>query len=491
MIDQYKLNDKELLLQSDLAGEYPIYIYLSDNRDCLLYSTCIKHLLNDSRVIKPLKVTTEGISFLLQSGVVPSPKTVFKNIYFLGIGDKVSIQTMNNQIELSFSNTFPFLNEYRDKEAIVDEDYILQILAEATISRLDSSKPAYLFHSAGKDSNCIALALAEAGYQDKVTCISHQSKGDKDESEISKQIAQKLGFKHQKLYEPKVIEQQHIESINNYFKNIPLPCMDNVALAYPLYMTQIDLKNTNIIDGLGNDVYIGHIPGKTEYKRQNYFSRFHRLKPITGKLTSGTVFDIISATRSEWTGLYGLTFGDTLKILNNSFNVYSYWKYMDFSRRNLDYFDFRASLKGTMLEQGIFTRKIRNFSDVIDSNIILPWTNHKVAEYFSKLPEKYLFDRKTFKNKLILRKILKERIGLDSDQLGKMAYEFDFFSLIMMMKENVDNEILSCKLWNKKGVEKLLNYFYNNIDSRKRITNIIQRIYLISAWYNHNRYVKK
>ncbi len=86
-------------------------------------------------------------------------------------------------IEIAFSNEFPFLNKNRDK---VDENYILELLAEATISKLDETKPSYLFHSAGKDSN--SIAIAEAGYQDKITCISHQSKGEKDESEISRQI---------------------------------------------------------------------------------------------------------------------------------------------------------------------------------------------------------------------------------------------------------------------------------------------------------------
>ena len=50
--------------------------------------------------------------------------------------------------------------------------------------------------------------------------------------------------------------------------------MDNVVLAYPLYATQIEFSNTNIIDGMGNDVFIGHIPSKIEHERQKTFSSF-------------------------------------------------------------------------------------------------------------------------------------------------------------------------------------------------------------------------
>ena len=104
-------------------------------------------------------------------------------------------------------------------------------MAEAAISRLDRSKPSYLFHSAGKDSNAIALAMAEAGYQDKITCITHQSMGDKNESEISRNIATRLGFKHQTVPELKSLNKARIESIYHYFENLPLPSTYNVTLA--------------------------------------------------------------------------------------------------------------------------------------------------------------------------------------------------------------------------------------------------------------------
>ena len=495
MIYSYAVNEKKIIIKSDLAGEFPIYVYLDDKKQILLYCKNIKELLDDSRVIKPLEITSEGISFLLQSGVVPVPKTVYKNIFIVGVGDNATIQTLNDKIDIQFSHEFPFFNKYRDEEADVDQKYILEIMAEATISRIEENKPTYLFHSAGKNSNTIALSLAEAGYQDKITCISHKSIGETNESEISKKIADKLGFKHQVIYSPKKLEQKHIDSINYYFENIPLPCMDNVTLAYPLYATQVEFNNSNIIDGMGNDVYIGHISGKREYDRQSKFSKYNILRPLSKELSTGTLFDILTATRSEWTGMVGLTYGDNKKIFNNSYNVYNYWKYQDIKRKNLDYFDFRASIRGIILDQEMYTRKIRNFSSITSSNLILPWTNQKVAKYFSKLPEKQLFDRKKFKNKLVLRELLKDKLDLDSDKLGKLAYDFDFYSILMEMKKEVDHEILSCRLWNKNGIEKILASLYHKIDSnhkyRLRLTYLVQRLYLISAWYNHNKYVKR
>lgn len=495
MINEYILNSDVLTLRSSLAGESLIYIYLNEDGRLLLYSKNIKELLDDNRVQKPLAIQRESISFLLQSGVIPPPKTIYKNIYVLGIGDEAKISTENDEIKIIFSHKFTFLNENRNGESVVDEKYILEILAEATISTIKKENPSYLFHSAGKDSNTIALSLAEAGYQNKVTCITHKSKGIYDESEISKKIAKKLGFKHQILHEPETIDQKHINSIKYYFENMPLPCMDNVTLAYPLYSTQIDFLDSNVIDGMGNDVYMGHISSFTEYDKQRAFSKYHHLRRVIDFFNTNRKIKLATLTRSEWTGLFGLCYSESNSIFKNSINVYNFWKNEDFKRRELDYFDFRASIRGVILDQEMFTRKIRNFSDVYKSNLILPFTNEKVVSYFYNLPEKYLFDRKNFRNKLILREILHNRVNLNSDKLGKMAYVFDFYSVLMMMKEEVDKEILTCKLWNEKGITKLLDSFYKKIEKKHIMENdfqrLIQRLYLISAWYNNNRYVKR
>ena len=495
MIKEYKINSDQIVIKSDLVAEFPSYIYLDDSKQILLYSEKIKELLDDSRVLKPLEITNEGISFLLQSGVVPIPQTIYKNIFIVGVGDTAVIRTMNNKVDIEFSHEFPFFNKNRNNEADVDENYIIEMLAEATISRLKVNTESYLFHSAGKDSNMIALSLAEAGHQNKITCITHQSKGDTDESEISKNIASKLGFKHQILYEPNTLDKKHMDSFEYYFENIPLPCTDDATLAYSLYTSQVEFQNANIIDGSGNDIYMGHIPSNLEFDRQAKYSFFHRLRPIAGKLSSGSRFDIITKTKTEYAGMNGISYGDSQHILKDAYNVYGYWKNEDEKRHDWDYFDIRADIWGSLVEYEKVMRKAKNLANINNINLIFPFTNHKVTEYFSKLPEKYLFNRDEFKNKLIFRKILRDRISLDSDKLGKMVYSFDFYSILMKMKKEVDHEILSCKLWNKNGIEKILASLYHKIDSnhkyRLRLTYLVQRLYLISAWYNHNKYVKR
>jgi len=493
MISQYNLNQPGIRLESDLAGEFPLYLYWPNDKSQLLYSKSITELLNDARVPKPLNVSNEGLSFLLQSGVVPPPKTAYEGIYILGIGDKAQVSTVNGKIDIEFSHEFPFMNANRLQafEMQPDEDLILQMLAEATISRIDESKPSFLFHSAGKDSNSIALALAEAGCQDKVTLITHKSKGQADESEISAKIAKQLGFKHQILHEADYLQSEHKQAIEDYFINAPFPCTDNVTLAYPLYAQQLPkLQGSNIIDGMGNDVFIGHVASQTEFKRQKLSNFLKHSRFLTKNLPSGSLFQAIGRTRSEWTGLSGLSYSDTKKILPLATDVSSYWSAQD---TNSDYLDFRASIRGKIIDQEIFTRKARNFADSINSNIVLPWANPQVAEYFAQMPEEHLFDRKQFKNKLILRTMLNKRIGLDSDALGKMAFEYDFKTLVKLNYPVILKEIKKCKLWEKQSTETLISQFnekaINDSWTGKMSAIYMIRIFIISKWLNSCQYI--
>lgn len=491
MVKVYRLNSDPLTLTSDLAGENPLYLYLSDDKRVLLYSQSIVALMGDTIVKKPLRVSSQGVSFLLQSGVVPPPKTAYDNIFIVGIGDSVTVKTKNGQIDLSFKHEFPFLNNKRLKygEMEPDEDLILQLLAEATISQIDPSQPSFLFHSAGKDSNSIALALAEAGWQDKVTLISHKSQGKTDESEISKSIAKKLGFKHQVLYEVNKFDEEHKSAIESYFEKAPFPCTDNVSLAYPFYSLQRpELIGANLIDGMGNDVYIGHIPGKNEYDRQRYSKILKHARFLTSYAHSSSFFNVAGRTRCEWTGMFGFSYSDAQRIYSPTTDVSQYWLEKD---NDLDYLDFRASIRGVILDPEIFTRKVRNFSNSISAKLILPWANQSVAEYFSKMPEVYLFDRNKLKNKCVLRTMLKDRMGLDSDVLGKMVFSYDSIKIVTQNWHYIESEIKSCDLWDHKGLGSMLLRMNKGMLRKgwpgSVSARLIYRLFLLSEWFNNHR----
>jgi len=496
MINRYNLNERDLAIQSDLAGERPLYIYWSQDKQTLLYSKFIIELIKDGRVPKPLKVSSEGVSFLLQSGVIPPPKTAYENIYIVSIGDTAEVKTINKKIEVEFKHQFLFMNANRLQadEMTPDEGFILEMLAESTVSRIDESKPSFLFHSAGKDSNTIALALAEAGWQDRVTLITHKSKGVADESAISAKIAKQLGFKHNILNEVDHLQVKHKQAITDYFVRAPFPLTDNVTLAYPLYTQQIpELKGANIIDGGGNDSYMTTPPNTRELKALSLAKWVQPLSFMRNVIISESKLNPLLRTSAEWCGMSGLSYSDTKKVYSNAINVHDHWMAESKLRKNWDLFDFKTSILTPVTASELHIRKARNFADSISANIVLPFTNENVASYFAKMPEQFLFDRKSLKNKLILRQILKNRMGLDSDAIGKMGFSYDTRSLILQNWEWIYGEIKECKLWNQSELVTILSRMRNSMNKKgwraKAARSWIYRLYLISAWFNRNEFL--
>lgn len=497
MIDKYEYGSKQLTLSSDLAGEFPLYLYLSNDKKFVLYCSDIQELLDDPRVKTQLELSDEAVSFLLQSGVAPPPKTIYKNIYLLGIGGRVALSSGAENIELDFCHRFPFRKESKPNidKGPVNYSEVLEILAEATISRIDRSKHSFLFHSSGKDSNMIALALAEAGWQGKVTLITHKSKGSADESEISQEIAKKLGFSHRILNEVDKLEDSHKEEITEYFKQSPFPCVDNVTLAYPLYVHQMsELRGANIIDGGGNDSYMKTLLDSRDSKTfplSRIASRFHFFRSF---VRSESLLTPLLRTPAEWCGMSGLSFFDSQKIYPPSITVYGHWRNESASRRNWDIVDFKTDFLTSIIASELHIRKARIFADSIGSNFILPFANANVADYFNCLPESLLFDRANSKSKILFRDILKDRIGLDSDSIGKKGFTYDSRSVILENIEWVYSQIMCCKLWDQKGVELFMKRMLKNMKNGNGWSSVaagrlLYKILVFSIWFNKSRYV--
>ena len=495
-VNSFTLGMTSCQLKCDMAAERPIYLYVSPSKTAVYYSESLTTLLKDWRVDKPLQVSTSGLNFLLQSGVIPPPYSAIENLYVIGIGQIAELTSGEGQIVVTFKEDFPFYREQKVAQRTVKPDHekIIQLLAKATSQRLSQNKQTYLFHSAGKDSNSIALSLTALGMQTDTTFITYKARGQNDESDISKGIAHKLGFKHHILDIDRVAEQLRYDDLVDYQSKSPLPCLDNAALSYVLFGQALDFSGSNIIDGMGNDIYIGHIPLRKELHRQLVFKNLRPLKQaikIVNKLSSHSVF---YKSRAECTGLKGLSPGDAAEILEDAEDLGDYW--LGFSDRfaDLHFVDFRARVRGEIIDQEMFMRKVRNFADVYGANLIFPWANEQVANYFLTLPNEELYDSDNLTNKLVLRCLIKDKLGLDSDALGKKSFKFQFWSLLQKFWVEVKQEITSCHLWDPSAIEILLMQLVNQATANNRSSQharvLVHRLYLISAWVNHSSFLK-
>lgn len=497
MITEYRAGSPSVTLNSDIASEHPVYVFHSRDQKTLIYSTSLESILTIAKSKSQLNINRKAVSFLLQCGVVPPPQTAYEGIYVLGVGHSAIASTSGKKTVLNFHYDFPFLNKNRltELDFHLCENTILEKLAHATLSKIDNSRPSFLFHSAGKDSNSVALAIAEAGAQEQVTLISHKSNGASDESQISKKIALQLGFRH-KIIGINHDAKKHINDIYNYFRLAPIPVLDSATLAYPLYATEIpELLKCNMIDGGGNDAYMSTPTSKREdffFKSSTLLSKLRPAVQRTSK--SESILNKLTQSKAEWCGFNGFTFDDSQFIFEDCIDVRPFFSNLSQERKNWDNYDFKTDILTGIIAAEMHIRKFRNAASIWKANAILPFADKNVAKYLFNLPESLEFERKTGRNKIILRTLLKNRMGLDSDKIGKMGFTVNYESTLSTLSEHIEYEITNCELWNKTNITSLYTRLINVSNSQNankhRAAFLIHRLFLLSSWANHSIYLK-
>jgi len=457
------------------------YVFNDKNNNQIYRSRAIKDVLTKFR--NQLKLSNLGISFLLQNGVTPAPNTIFKDLYIEGFGIKVNNFSTDKE-KLEYESNFPVQIGGKNKP---DEEKILELIKDSAEKQFEK-KDSFLFHSAGKDSNMIALALAKSDFKDNITFITQSYSGisQLDESTISKDVAKKLGFNHLIIPDNILFEEN---DLNNFFYEQPFPCLDNMSLVYSNYSEAIGL-NKNIIDGMGNDIYLGHMSGYKEFLNQFLFSKINFLRDFLNFPTiSFRNFKL--KTRSEFTGFYGFSEKDSKKIFKDFIDVNYFWRDIDNLNKNTNFELLRSKTRGIFLDNEMFIRKVRNFCDAHNHNLVLPFYSKNLVEYMTSLDKKYLYNSFLRKNKIIFRNILKDKLNLNYDLIKKRSLEYNFDNFIFNQRDLIEGMISQCSLFDAKFI---LDNLYKNL-KHKKYSNVIKfliiRLYLLTGWLNKSKYINR
>ena len=187
------------IFKGDPAGESPLYVWAEDNH--LFDAKSLPEILNQMRkkAITP-KIDQESVAFLLHNSLIPTPRTIYENVYALGIGDQLKVKKSG---ETEFSSDFPYYHNKATGESEPSTKTLLELLCASVEKRLGADNGA-LMMSSGKDSVSIALALKESGLNDKVFAYTYgdPQSGYTDEADEAANISEKLCMKHKMISVP-------------------------------------------------------------------------------------------------------------------------------------------------------------------------------------------------------------------------------------------------------------------------------------------------
>ena len=489
MINIFEISKKSIILKVDRFSSDLIYIYVNKDQNKIIYSFDLQNLLTSEFLPKKFKLNYTSISLLLSTGVVPPPFTVFKNLFKIGQGIECVLFVRNKKVEISFSEIEIFSKSLNIKN--FDNSFFLEMIFKNIKKNLVPNIPTYLFQSAGKDSNLIALAYSiHCENKNSLTCLTYGSVDD--ETLYAKDICNKLGFKHINLSIPKYSLNKFTYLIQNNLKKTFFPNMDNAYLGYFLYNDGFLNHKNNLIDGMGNVIYSGHIPSFNEYIMQHISKLLSKFNFVCN-YTDSLLLNEITKPRSFYTGLYGLPKFILKKIDPKSVDEKKFFQgkynYSD------DYFLIRAKIRGRIIDYEKFMGKLQSFSFSNSSNVIFPFAQKNVGEYVYNTSHKLLYSKIFFKNKIFIRKILEKNLNLEIKKIGKKSFKFAYWSNILYYEKYVFYEILNCKLFNETKILEIVNELKKNSNSnsitRNKYRTLLNYLFQVSIWYNHSEYIDK
>ncbi len=189
--------DKKLYLARDRFGEKPLYYYHQD--DCFIFASELKALL--AHPACKTAINDAAIPLFLRYSYIPTPQTIYTNIYKLPPAHLLYIHQGKQVLEPYWSAT-EVAERARKNPLELNDSQALQEFASlfknTVSSRLIADVPVGAFFSGGIDSTAVVTTMSEVQPHLKTFTIGFTDAAY-DETQYAKQIAKHLNTDHAEL----------------------------------------------------------------------------------------------------------------------------------------------------------------------------------------------------------------------------------------------------------------------------------------------------
>ena len=95
-----------------------------------------------------------------------------------------------------------------------------------------------------------------------------------------------------------------------------------------------------------------------------------------------------------------------------------------------------------------------------------------------------------------MRKILKKKLDIDFDKIGKKDFKFNYWNLMSSNEKFVIDTIINCSLFtNRSYLRSLIEKLFQNSSKNNLVSNrsktLLNQIFQICLWHNNSKFIKK
>jgi len=506
----------KLFLIRDRIGEKPLYFGF--NNEIFFFSSEIKALKENKKI--EFKVNQKALAKYFKYGYVPSPLSIYENIFKLKPASYIEI----NYKSKNFSNykTFQYwnINNHSNKKKLIQDkknitNHCEDLIYKSINEQLLSDVPLGAFLSSGIDSSLIVSIISKKIKQNIDTFSIGFDEKNYNEAINSKKIANYLGTSHHELYVTSNIVLDQIPKISEIYDE---PFADSSQI--PTYLVS-NFAKKNVTVALSGDGGDEMFAGYNRYINSQKILKFNQIIPT--HIKNLIKFMLTRFSPQQWNKfIYVLNNlylfpkislpGDKIYKLidliykNDISNLYDY--YVSFWK-NYEKPFINNDNNLILDEQYIFTSEKDFISEmmIIDSQSYLPddilvkvdratmsnslesrapFLNRELMEYVQRIDINSKYNKK---NKIILRDILSKYLPKSLFDLPKAGFAMPIdiwlrndlkdWAISLIDKK----ELTSNNYFNAKNISSI---FDEHINNKRNWSNKIWTFLMFQSWLKNN-----
>ena len=459
----FDFNKNNVYLIRDRLGQKPLFY--SSLLDSFSFSSNLKSLI---ALNKDKSIDETSLFTYLDLGVVPSPKTIIKNLYKVKPGEIVKFEFRNNKFKKT-NIQYWSIEEFVSEEKF-DLTKFFELFHDSVNSRLVSDVPVANFLSGGIDSSSLIKSSNDNGQSINTFSVGYDDERY-DETIWSSKVVQRYKTNH---FSEKIL----IEEVNKYIdESIEIfdePYSDPSTLP-SFVLSKLISKNYKVaISGDGGDELLGG------YLRTNLTLNNKKLKfnlseksfaiynPIfgTGSKILSKSEDIETRYRSFF---HDKKLLNLLKINHTNQEFKSVFQNQITDYKKLMLFEYKLYLSEMMM------LKVDRTSMANSLEVRSPFVDHRLVEYMLSTSPSY-YDSNN--SKAILKNYLADDFESEFINRKKMGFVFNLEKWTFSNIDKIKNEFEKLNTYNiSKSTIKKLSIVKSRINAQR-----IWRLYLIEKY---------
>jgi len=483
---------KRLFAARDRLGKKPFYYY--PGKDRFIFASELKSLLADPEI--PREVNMEAVDQYFSFGYIPSPLTIFHNIYKLRPGHLLIWQNEAISTHQYWDVEYKESSDCRTEDDFTDR--LEELLAAAVKRRLISDVPLGAFLSGGIDSSTVVGMMARvSGAPVKTFTIGFEEQAYSEVPD-ARIVADTFKTHH---HEYKV-KSSAVDILPTLVWHFDEPFADSSAVP-TFYVSKIARENVTVIlsgDG-GDELFAGY---RSYYKRNQYdvYKKIPRqlrekvIGPLAGalpinargknflleisKLEKKENFEIIEYYPQIKHDLYSDDFRKQISRYNDIQSLVNYWGNMPAGPKlsRMQYFDTKFYLPDDILV------KVDRMSMANSLETRAPLLDYTIAEFAATIPVELQF--KDGRGKYILRKMASRFLPMHVFTKKKQGFAIPMNEWFRNeLKEYALDLLTSSRLKNRGYFNpKIINYILNeHIKGRRDYSTWIWSLVIFELWH--------